>query len=94
MELSSRDISDVIFGRIALMCIVNYACVEMYCRENNVPLSFHHDQNEQLRIIVDSKPNGGEVCEGLWNRLLLEALSLRSFKDLIKAIMDEYGEPA
>jgi len=94
MDLPSRDISDIIFGRIALMCMVNYSCVETWCRSNGVPLHFHHDASGHFKITVDSMPYGGEVREGLWDRLLLEALSLQSFTDLIEAIMDEYGMSA
>jgi hypothetical protein len=91
MDISHRDITDVLFGRIALMCMLNDACVEAFCRARGIPLTIHHDSPRSMRITVDSKPHGGEVREGLWDRLLLEALSLQSFTDLIKAIMDEYG---
>ena len=90
MDLSPQDITDIIFGRIALMCMLNYACVESCCRDNGVPLTFHHEPAGQFGITVDSKPYGGEDCDGLWDRLLLDALSHQSFTDLIKTIMDEY----
>jgi hypothetical protein len=91
MELSRRDMTDVIFGKIALMCMLNYACVEDFCRERGVALTIHHDSHRSMRITVNSEPYGGDVCEGLWDRILLEALSLQSFVDFIKAILDEYS---
>jgi len=91
MDLSARDITDILFGRIAVMCILNYECVETFCRNNGVPLRFHHDQPNGFEITVDSKPHPSGVGQGLWDRLLLEALSLQSFADLIRAIMAELG---
>ncbi len=89
MHLPIRDIIDILFGRIAVICILNYQCVEEFCQNNGVPLRFERIGGNEMKIMVESKPYPGEVRDGLWNRLLLEGLSLQSFSDLLKAIMIE-----
>jgi hypothetical protein len=74
--------------------MVNYQCVEEFCRENGVPLRFQNTDPDGFRIIVESKLYPGEVLEGLWDRVLLEGLSLKSFSNLIKAIMNEFAMTA
>jgi hypothetical protein len=90
MDLPVRDVSDLLFGRIGLACMVNFGCVEQYCRENGVPIAFQRGESGRTKITVGSRPPFGEVREGLWDRLLLEALCLASFTGLVKAIMAEY----
>jgi len=88
MSLSARDMIDILFGRVAVISFINFQCVEDYCRNNGIPLHFDRSGKE-LKIIVDSKPYPAEVREGVWNRLLYEGFTLRSFADLIKATMIE-----
>jgi len=86
MHLSARDMIDILFGRIAVISIINYQCVENFCCNNGIPLHFDRS-GKDLKIIVDSKPYQGEVRDGLWNRLQYEGLTLQSFSDLIKSII-------
>jgi hypothetical protein len=88
MDLSARDMIDILFGRVAVMSFINFRCVEDYCRNNGISLHFDRS-GKQLKIIVDSDPYPIEVREGIWNRLLYEGFTLYSFADLIKAAMIE-----
>ena len=88
MQLSARDMIDILFARVAVMSIINFQCVEDYCRNNGIPLHFDRSGKE-LKIIVDAKPHQIEVREGIWNRLLDEGFTLESFVGLIKATMIE-----
>jgi hypothetical protein len=91
MDLPPKDIVNLLFGEIGLICLVNFSCVEEWCHSNGVPLSFDRSRPGQLRIAVDMKPYPGIVAEGLWDRLMLEGLSLTSFTNLIQAIMAEFA---
>jgi hypothetical protein len=90
MNLPVGDVIDIIFGHIGLLCVLNYALIEKYCRENGIPITFLHDHPKTISITIGSAPPYSYVNEGLWIRLLLEALSLDSFIDLIKVIIDKY----
>jgi hypothetical protein len=88
MQLSARDMIDILFGRVAVMSFINFQCIEDYCRNNGISLHFD-TSGKQLKILVDAKPYSIEIHEGIWNRLLYEGFTLRSFADLTKAAMIE-----
>lgn len=88
MQIPAKDMIDILFGRVAVMSIINFKCVEEYCHINDIPLHFER-LGKEIKILVDAKPYPIEVREGIWNRLLYEGLTLQSFADLIKATIKE-----
>ena len=87
MELPANDILDLIFGKIAVLTILNFDLFEKQCRHYDLPLHVTRTDNEFKMVVSDPFP--GEVQEGLWNRLMLEGLSIKSFCSLIKSIFKE-----
>lgn len=90
MALPAKDMLDILFHRIAVMCLLNFKCIEEFCASRGIPLEFETKDGKVSRILVKSKPHHGEVGEGLWDRVLFEGLSLDSFVGLIQTIMDEF----
>jgi len=89
MDLPASDIVDILFSRVAVICMVNFKCLENYCLSKGIPLQIEQNSKGHIRLCVKSKSLVGEVKEGLWDRLLLEGLSMESFAELIKSIMDD-----
>ncbi len=87
MELPAIDILDLSFGRIAVLTILNFDLFEKRCGYYGLPL--HVIKNDKEFKFLVSKPFSGEVQEGLWNRLMLEGLSIESFCSLVKSIFKE-----
>ena len=92
MEYSAQDILDLLFGRIGINTFLNFNILENECKRNEIPLIVQGQPKGGFSIVVDTKPYKGEIREGLWNRLMLEALSLESFIDLVKSIVGEYSK--
>jgi hypothetical protein len=94
MEISSQDVIDIIFGTLGLITIVNFAQLENYFQIKGIPLKIIHDAKKKYHLIIESTPYKGEVMDGLWDRLLLEGLSLDSFYSLISDIYRQTNEIA
>ena len=90
MELSADDILDLIFGRIGVVAIINFKILERFCSEKGIPLSVESNVGGGFSLKVEVDGIKGEVWDGLWNRVMLEALSLESFAGLIRTIMESY----
>jgi hypothetical protein len=90
MDLPTDDILDMLFGRLAVIVFCNFQLVEKYCSDNGVPLEISSQADGGIVLRVESEHFAGEVREGLWDRVMLEALSLKSFAALIRSIISEY----
>jgi len=89
MELPVGDILDLLFGNFGLVVMLNFNCVEDFCRTKGVPLHIEHPSSGGLKLLIKAEPYSGEVGEGLWNRMMLEGLSLESFCGLIGGILED-----
>lgn len=90
MALPSSDILDILFGRIALIVMVNYKCLEEFCQNKGLPLKIEvDDQKEAIRITVNTQPYGVAVAQGFWDRVMLEGLTFESFVGLTQGIYED-----
>jgi len=89
MDLKYRDIVDLLFCKIPVLTFINFKLLEENAKEYKIPLHVKN-QNKGFKLVVDSKP-GGIVGEGLIDRLLIEALSMCSFLNLIRSILVEFN---
>lgn len=94
MALSADDILDILFGRIGVVTIVNFAILEEYCSQQGIPLMVVKREDGGFSVKVDVGEFKDEVLDGLWDRLMLEALSFESFADLIRSIIATYSDDA
>jgi len=96
MQLPIRAMLDLLFGRIAVVCMVNFRQVEDYCHARGVPLHFDFQGQHKFRIMLRAEGLEAEVLEGIWNRLILEALDLDSFVGLALTLMHhlDLSDPA
>ena len=94
MALSADDILDILFGRIGVVTIVNFAILEEYCSQQGIPLMVVKREDGGFSVKVDVGEFKGEVLDGLWDRLMLEGLSFESFADLIRSIIATYSDDA
>lgn len=90
MDLPVKDIIDILFGKVAVICIVNFSILESFCQEKGVPLSIEKNETGKTVFRVISKKFEGQVMDGLWDRVMLEGLSLKSFVGLVKDIINNY----
>lgn len=90
MAISAEDILDILFGRLGVIAIVNFALLEKFCADHGVPVKVHTRNGEAYSVRVEADDFAGEVQEGLWDRVMLEALSLDSFAGLLRSIFDEH----
>jgi hypothetical protein len=88
MNLRYRTVVDLLFGDIYVITFLNYRCLVENANKAGIPLSVNNDLG-YFRMSVKTDPEG-EVGEGLFDRLLKEGLSMKSFFDLIKGIMTIY----
>ncbi len=89
MQLPAEDILDIMFGRIGVLTVVNLQEFSTHCHELGLPL-YIESINKGYHLSV--KKNGFQmvVDEGIWDRVLLEALSIESFILLAKDVMRYY----
>ena len=90
MALPAADILDILFGRFGVVAIVNLRMLEAYCLERGVPLKMIKSAPRGFSLQVEVDGIGGEVQDGLWDRVMLEALSMESFVGLVRSIMRAY----
>lgn len=88
MEMPSDDILDIVFQRVGVITVINNLALEKFCEENDIPLHIVINPDNKLSIRVEYQTYEGEVQNGLWDRVMLEALSLESFCGLIRSIHD------
>jgi hypothetical protein len=86
MDLPAKDIIDLTFGKIAVLTFLNFELFEKQCEYYGLPLQVEKT-NDGFNLVV-SEPYPGKVQDGLWNRLMLEGLSIGSFCSLIKSIYE------
>lgn len=91
MALPADDVLDITMGRLGVIAIVNFSLLEKYCSDRGVPLKVHTRDDKGYSLRVESEAFDGEVLDGLWDRVMLEALSLESFTGLIRTIIDDYS---
>ncbi len=91
MALPADDILDILFGRIGVVAIVNFAILEEYCSQQGAPLKVVRREEGGFSLKVKAGEFEGEVLDGLWDRLMLEALSFESFAGLIQSIIAAYS---
>jgi hypothetical protein len=87
MDLPVKDILDILYARVAVMCFVNYSALETQCNNNGIPLCIEEDNDKNKIFRVKSETFDGKILDGLWDRVMLEGLSFQSFMELIKTIM-------
>lgn len=87
-ELNPGQVIDILFNNFSVICMLNIKCLEENAKKASIPLVVEN-RNGKLAFKITSKPEG-EVREGLIDRVLIEGLSLNSFFDLIKYIMEEF----
>jgi len=87
MDLPVKDILDILFSKVAVICVVNYFALEAQCNKNGIPLYIEQDGDKNTIFRVKSETFDGQVLDGLWDRVMLEGLSLQAFMGLLKSIM-------
>lgn len=92
MNLPADDMLDILFGRIGIVAIVNFAMLEEACSKLGVPFEIVQQEGGGFSVIVKAKNLEGEVLDGLWDRLMLEALSAESFAGLISTIIENFPD--
>lgn len=92
MDLPADDILDILFGRIGIVAIVNFAMLEEACSKLGVHLETVQLEGGGFSVRVKAKNLVGEVIDGLWDRLMLEALSVETFAGLISTIIENYPD--
>lgn len=90
MDLPADNMLDILFGRIGIVAIVNFAMLEEACSKLGVPLDILHREGGDFSVRVKANGFEGEVLDGLWDRLMLEALSIESFAGLISTIIEDF----
>jgi len=88
MALPSNDIIDILFGKMAVICIVDYSCLEDYCRSKDLDLSIKKEGDGSLNISVAIEGGYARVMDGFWNKLMLEGLSFEAFANLTQAVVE------
>jgi len=83
MDIRAEDIVDLLFGNIALLVVVNFEIFTEQCNSYGLPLQSPIQMGNDMVWKV-SEPYEGFVSDRLFNRVLLEGLSIKSFCDLIK----------
>jgi hypothetical protein len=88
MDLPPEDIVDLTLGNLGLVAVVNLDCLVKFFRDRGVPL-YVVSEERGYRLMMETEPYPSEMLEGLWQRVLLEGLSLRSLCDLVKSILND-----
>jgi hypothetical protein len=88
MAIGADDILDILLGRIGVIALINFDELEAYCAGLGVPVKIRRAADGGFSIVVEIEGVQGEVLEGLWDRVMLEALSVESLCGLIRSIMD------
>jgi hypothetical protein len=88
MDLPSNDIIDILFRKTAVICIANYSCLEDYCKSKGIDLSIKKESDGSLNISVAIENGYVRVMEGIWDKLMLEGLSLETFAGLTQTVIE------
>jgi len=88
MDIPADDIIDLLFGEIALLVIINFEVFTEQCNSYGLPLQHPIITEDSITWKV-SAPYEGLIQNRLFNRVMLEGLSIKSFCDLIKIGCEE-----
>ena len=87
MDLDPRDISEILLGKVSIVVLLNYELFIAQCRKQGVDIYFAI-QDEMTQIWINNNPSI-QVSDGIWDRILLEGLTIDSFCNLAKDVINE-----
>lgn len=90
MSIPPENILDLIFENIALLIILDLNQLKKQCVGNGIPLQI---QRKPLKFVVKTDTEKDIGIEGMIDRVLLEGLSLASFVDIAKGLLEYVNNP-